>query len=124
MAIFHAHLQPTLATNFTVDMNGAIYLGDAVLGQNHDLSTMLLRKIDQVASHLIDLLQRLGHCWVIFIGAKALHVVIEMRQIDHGERGIKVCDGQLGGLGNPAGGRDIGVGSPKIEQRKLSQAGA
>ena len=85
---------------------------------------MLLRKIDQVASHLIDLLQRLGHCWVIFIGAKALHVVIEMRQIDHGERGIKVFDGQLGGLGNPAGGRDIGVGSPKIEQRKFAQAAA
>jgi hypothetical protein len=98
VAIFHAHLQPTLATNFTVDVNGAINLCDAVLGQNHDLSAVLLREIDQLASYLVDLLQRLGHCWVIFIGAKTLHVVIEVRQIDQGERGIKVSDGQLGGF--------------------------
>ena len=105
-------------------MNGAINLCDAVLGQNHDLSAVLLREIDQLASHLVNLLQRLGHCWVIFIGAKTLHVVIEVRQIDQGERGIKVSDGQLGGFGNPARGSDIGIGAPKTEQRKLTQSGA
>ncbi len=75
--------EPMVLAQEAVHVDGSINRSDAVFGEEQDLHGALLEKVDQVADDGIDLPKVLRDGRVI--GAEALEVVIEVRQINQAQ---------------------------------------
>ena len=89
-------------------MDGRVDRRDAVFGEEHDLTSRVSKKVDEVADDGVDLLA--GPCAMRgCVRAEALQVVIEMRQVNQIQRGCIFVFDPFGGFRDPA--RD-GIGAP------------
>ena len=80
-------------------MHRPVHVGDAILGEQHDLDVAVLVKADEVAHHRVDLIQIRADFFPV--DAHALQVVVEVRQINQREAGPVLVLHPLGGLGDP-----------------------
>src|ERR1043165_5602855 len=92
--------EPALLAKQTIEVNGACHRRDAVLGKNDDAHAALVEEADEVAGDVVDLAKvlrdgRVGR-------AKALEVIVEMRQINERKRGRVLALNPFGGFRDPS----------------------
>ncbi len=71
---------PAALAQGTVDVDGLVYLGDAVFGKQYDLNVSAFEEVDQLADDGVDRLQVLGDVGVV--GPEALEIVVEVGKVD------------------------------------------
>ena len=101
--VLHARLrvdvQQAGAAQGAVDLDRALGGRDAVLAQDDDLVAAVAGVVDEVAEHVVELtrgVQRLRA-----LGAEALVVVVEVRQVDQQQVELLVVEHDLGRVGDP-----------------------
>ena len=105
-----------------VDVHGIADRRDAVLRDDDDAGAIPLRLLDQLAAEAVDLLQVLLQAGLFEVGAEALQVVVEVRQIAQGQRRLARGAHVHGGPRDPLARGDVGGGPPELEQREWRRA--
>ena len=121
--VLHARLrvdvQQAGAAQGAVDLDRALGGRDAVLAQDHDLVAAAAGVVDEVAEHVVELargVQRLRA-----LGAEALVVVVEVRQVDQQQVELLVVEHDLGRVGDPLRRLDVRRRAPVLEEREVAQ---
>ena len=91
---------------------------DAVFGQHQDVQAFGLGGSDEVAGGRVEVGERLRHRRMGGVRPMALHVVVEVRQVDERERRPVGADHVPRGLGDPPRRGDGRAGTPELEQRE------
>lgn len=121
--VFHAvlgvDLQEARPAQGTVDVDGAVDAGDAVFGERDD-GTSLGAGVGQQRGHGPVEVGG-GPVGAGVVGAEALEVVVEVRQVAEGEVGGAGGDDVPGGVDDPLGGDEVGTGPPEVEEGERAE---
>jgi hypothetical protein len=99
-----------------VDVDGAADAGDAVLGQGDDGTAFRAGVVQERGQGRVQVGGRLQGAGVV--GAVALEVVVEVREVAQGQIRVPGPDDVAGRVDDPLAGDDVGAGSPEVEERE------
>lgn len=108
------HLEESGAAQGAVDVDGAVRAGDAVLGQR-----------DDGTAFRAGVVQERGQCPVQvgggsqgarIVGAEALEVVVEVREVAERQVGMAGAHEVAGRVDDPLAGDQVRTGAPEVEE--------
>ncbi|ARX87667.1 hypothetical protein SMD44_07148 [Streptomyces alboflavus] len=111
------HVQQAGAAQGAVDVDGAADPGDAVLGQGDDGAALCLGLVQERGQCRVEVGGRLVGARVV--GAEALQVVVEVREVAQGQVGPAGGENVAGGVDDPAAGGDVRARAPEVEEGEV-----
>lgn len=113
-AVLGVDLQEAGAAQRPVDVDGPVDPGDAVLGQGDDGASLAAGVVQERGHGPVEVGG--GPEGARVVGAVALEVVVEVREVAQGEVGVAGVEDVPGGVDDPLGGDEVGAGSPEVEE--------
>ena len=113
-AVLGVDLQQAGAAQGAVDVDGPAHAGDAVLGQGDDGAALGAGVVEQRGQGRVQVGGRLEGARVV--GAEALEVVVEVREVAERQIGVAGAHDVAGGVDDPLAGDEVGAGSPEVEE--------
>src|SRR5437660_9449317 len=112
-----SHGQQAMFPQLTVHMKHSRDRDNAVFRDKDDTRITRSIMVDQTATYRVQFVQIAYD--VLAVGTEPLETVVEVRQVDQGQRRIIAPIYHLRGLCNPAARRYRGTRPPELKKRKL-----
>src|SRR5690606_33911947 len=104
------YFQQAGAAQGPVDVDGAVHAGDAVLGQGDDGASLGAGVVEEGGQRGVEVGG--GPQGAGVVGAVALQVVVEVREVAEGQVGVAGAHDVAGGVDDPPAGDEVGAGAP------------
>ncbi len=113
-AVLRVHLEESGAAQGPVDVHGPADRGDAVLGQRDDGAALGAGVVEERGQRPVQVGGGLQGARVV--GAEALQVVVEMREVAKSQVGVPGGHDVTGGVDDPLAGDQVRAGAPEVEE--------